>query len=384
MTMASRDESEAAADVIARRSGIARVDAALARIPDWLHLAGVSGWLLTGVALAVMIGAWLVSTSSSISIPLLLAIVLGIVFEPLVSTLERRRVPRALGAAIVMGVVTLSIAVIGVLIARGLIDQLPSISVRLQDGLHSFADWLSGFGIDAGGLVDQAKRTLQESTTQSSSSLSGATSGIFGVVGSGLSGTASFLSGLFIAIVLLYYVLEDYPRISEWSSKHMFGLPAAVGRGLIEDASVTLRGYVRGTTISGFFVALIIAIAALVLKVPLVVAIFTVTFVTCYIPFFGAIISALFAFVIALGGVGLTQAIILLLIVLLAQNVLQTVINAKVMGDSLDLHPLVILVATMLGGVFGGLLGTTLGAPLAALAIKASRRLKAARQKAAE
>jgi predicted PurR-regulated permease PerM len=382
MTMASRDQSQAADD-IAKRSGFARVDAALARVPDWLQLAGVSGWLLTGVALAVVIGAWLVSTSSSISIPLLLAIVLGIVFEPLVGALERHRVPRGLGAAIVMGIVFMAIAFIGVLIVRGLIDQLPSISVRFQDGLHSFSDWLSDFGIDAGGVVDQAKRMLQESTTQNGSDLSEATSGVFGAVGSGLSGTASFLTGLFIAVMLLYYVLADYPRVSEWSSRYMFGLPANVGRGLIEDASITLRGYMRGTTISGFIVASIIAIAALVLKVPLVVAIFTVTFVTCYIPFFGAIVSAIFAFVIALGGAGLTQALILLLVVVLAQNVLQTVINAKVMGDSLNLHPLVILVATMLGGVFGGLLGTTLGAPLTALVIKVSRRLKAARQDAA-
>lgn len=380
--MASRDQSQAADD-IAKRSGFARVDAALARVPDWLQLAGVSGWLLTGVALAVVIGAWLVSTSSSISIPLLLAIVLGIVFEPLVGALERHRVPRGLGAAIVMGIVFMAIAFIGVLIVRGLIDQLPSISVRFQDGLHSFSDWLSDFGIDAGGVVDQAKRMLQESTTQNGSDLSEATSGVFGAVGSGLSGTASFLTGLFIAVMLLYYVLADYPRVSEWSSRYMFGLPANVGRGLIEDASITLRGYMRGTTISGFIVASIIAIAALVLKVPLVVAIFTVTFVTCYIPFFGAIVSAIFAFVIALGGAGLTQALILLLVVVLAQNVLQTVINAKVMGDSLNLHPLVILVATMLGGVFGGLLGTTLGAPLTALVIKVSRRLKAARQDAA-
>jgi predicted PurR-regulated permease PerM len=355
----------------------------LAQIPAWLRLAGIGGWLLTGVALAVAVGAWLVSTSASISIPLLLAVVLGIVFEPLVGALERYKIHRALGAAIVMGVVSATIAVIGVLIARGLIDQLPSISARLQAGLHSFGVWLSSIGIDAGDMVNQAKRTLKESTAQGGMSLSGATSGVFGVVGSGLSGTAGFLSGMLIAAVLLFYVLEDYPKIAEWSTRHMFGLPASVGRGLIEDASVTLRGYVRGTTISGFFVALIIAIAALFLKVPLVVAIFTVTFVTCYIPFFGAIISAIFAFVIALGGAGLTQAIILLLVVLVAQNVLQTVINAKVMGDSLDLHPLVILVATMLGGVFGGLLGTTLGAPLAALAIKASRRLRAARHEAA-
>jgi len=61
--------------------------------------------------------------------------------------------------------------------------------------------------------------------------------------------------------------------------------------------------------------------------------------------------------------------------VLLTQNVLQTVINARVMGDSLNLHPLVVLVVTMLGGIFAGILGAALAAPLAALFINAGKRL---------
>ncbi len=44
----------------------------------------------------------------------------------------------------------------------------------------------------------------------------------------------------------------------------------------------------------------------------------------------------------------------MLFVVLVAQNLLQTLINAKTMGDSLDLSALVVLVVTMLGGVFGG------------------------------
>jgi predicted PurR-regulated permease PerM len=358
--------------------------ATLAEIPEWIRVWGTSGWLLTGIAVAVGIGAWLLAETSSISVPLLLAAVLGIVFEPLVGALERRRVPRALGATIVMVLVALTVSVIGVLIARGLIDQWGNISTRLEEGLRSFETWLASIGVNVGWIIQHGREMLQPSDAQGgSSTLGSASTGVFGAVRSGITSTGSFLSGLFIAVVLLFYVLEDYPRISAWTSRHMFGLKESVGRGLIDDASVTLRAYVRGTTISGFFVALLISIGALILHVPLVIAIFTVTFVTCYIPFFGAIISALFAFVIALGGTGLTQALILLLIVLLAQNVLQTVINAKIMGDALELHPLVVLVVTILGGIFGGLLGTTLGAPVTALAIKARRRLAAARRNVA-
>jgi predicted PurR-regulated permease PerM len=87
--------------------------------------------------------------------------------------------------------------------------------------------------------------------------------------------------------------------------------------------------------------------------------------------------SGAFAFLVALSSTGLSSAIILLLIVLLTQNVLQTVMIARMMGDSLRLHPLVVLVVTMLGGIFGGLVGAALGAPLAAMFVNAGKRIAA-------
>jgi predicted PurR-regulated permease PerM len=138
-----------------------------------------------------------------------------------------------------------------------------------------------------------------------------------------------------------------------------------------------MRGYFRATTITGVVVAAVIGLAMLLLGIPLAGAVAIVTFLTCYIPFFGAIISGAFAFLVALGTGGMTQAIIILIVVLVAQNLLQTIINARVMGDSLNLSPLVVLVVTMLGGTFGGLLGAALAAPVAALLISAGKRLSA-------
>jgi len=66
--------------------------------------------------------------------------------------------------------------------------------------------------------------------------------------------------------------------------------------------------------------------------------------------------------------------------VLVAQNVLQAIINAKFMGDSLDLHPIVVLAITIIGSIFGGLLGTMLAAPILAMVLRARRRLMALRQ----
>ncbi len=180
--------------------------------------------------------------------------------------------------------------------------------------------------------------------------------------------------------MLLYYVLSDYPTMTGWLSGHMGRLPVELAEGVIEDAVQAMRGYFRATTITGFAVATVIGATMLIMGVPLAITVALVTFLTCYIPFFGAIISGVFAFFVALSSNGLPTAIALLVIVLLTQNVLQTAINARVMGDSLNLHPLVILVVTMLGGIFAGILGAALAAPLTALVLNAGRRLSAAYQ----
>ena len=71
--------------------------------PYWLRRAGMVSWLFLGVVLAagVLFGA--IAAVSGITIPLLVAIVIGIVFRPVVDILARRRVPRTLGTILTMG-----------------------------------------------------------------------------------------------------------------------------------------------------------------------------------------------------------------------------------------------------------------------------------------
>ena len=68
----------------------------------------------------------------------------------------------------------------------------------------------------------------------------------------------------------------------------------------------------------------------------------------------------------------------MLIIVLVAQNVVQMPIASIVMGDALELHPIVVLVTTMIGAIFGGLLGGMLGAPMTAVVVRSMTRIRAA------
>ena len=89
-----------------------------------------------------------------------------------------------------------------------------------------------------------------------------------------------------------------------------------------------MRRYFLGVTIVAAFNAIVVGIGALVLDVPLAGTIAVVTFVTAYIPFVGAVVAGAFAVLLALGTKGTTAALIMLVIVILANGLLQNIVAA--------------------------------------------------------
>ena len=110
-----------------------------------------------------------------------------------------------------------------------------------------------------------------------------------------------------------------------------------------------------------------IGLAAIALDVPLAFSIALVTFVTSYVPYIGALFSGAFAVLIALGAAGVTEAVVMLIVILVAQNLVQTLLVTKVSSESLQIHPIVNLGSTIVGGVVAGLLGAMLSAPVVAI-----------------
>ena len=83
------------------------------------------------------------------------------------------------------------------------------------------------------------------------------------------------------------------------------------------------------------------------------------------------------AVVVALGEGGLDTAAIMLVAVVAANLLLENFVEPKVMGRTLDVHPLIVLVATALGGLLGGIVGLILAVPFYVIARDAISRLRA-------
>jgi putative heme transporter len=123
-------------------------------------------------------------------------------------------------------------------------------------------------------------------------------------------------------------------------------------------------------------VAAVVGLAALILGLPLVFTIAVVNFIGGCIPYIGAFLGGGLAVIVALGDGGLPEAAVMVLVVLAANLALENFVEPKVMGRTLDVHPLVVLVVTALGGLLGGIVGLILAVPAYVIAGNALGRLR--------
>ena len=86
-----------------------------------------------------------------------------------------------------------------------------------------------------------------------------------------------------------------------------------------------------------------------------------------------------FVILIAFGSGGTTAAAIMAVTFLISNGTIQSIVSSWALGSSLRIHPVMVLLATLVGGTVAGLIGMILGAPLAAAVSKSVRVVRAAR-----
>jgi predicted PurR-regulated permease PerM len=333
--------------------------------PTWLRDLGFSSWLLTGFVLIIVGVVWLLSETSRIVMPVILAAVLGAVAGPAVSALERRGVPRIGGAILVLvGLVAIGVLVF-ILVFHGITANSGDISTKLNAAADKIEGWLKDLGVDN---TQKAKSDVKKDLPDIATTL---LSGI----ARGLTGLSSLLFFLAMAALSTLFVLKDGPVMHRFINRHL-GVPEPVANVVTTNVAQSLRNYFLGVTIIAAFNAVLVGGAALILGVPLAGTIAVVTFVAAYVPFVGAWVAGAFAVLIALGTEGESAALIIAIVALLANGALQQLIQPFVMGATLALNPLVVLVVTIGSGALFGMIGLTLAAPLTSAAVHISNELR--------
>ena len=331
----------------------------------WVLKVGIGAWSFVGLVVATAIVVAALAAVSEIVLPLTFAAVLAVVFRPAVQRLERRGLKATYAAGlIVVGLLALMTGVV-VATVRGVVEQTDQISVSISAALGEAHDSLA---------VDQATLDSARASIESAGPTVGG--GFLEELVSGFDKLVGLASGVILGALIMYYLLKDGDRLRR-SAVAQFdpGMRQEVD-GFFGDASGILRDYGRGRTVMSAIVAVVIGVASLLLGLPLVFTIIVVNFIGGYIPYIGAFLGGGLAVIIALGDGGLPQAAVMLLVVLASNLLLENFVEPKVMGRTLDIHPLIVLVVTALGGLIGGIVGLILAVPFFVIARSAIARLR--------
>ena len=348
--------------------------AGLFATPPWLRDLGMSAWLAVGVTLFVVAAVWLLTLTQTIVLPLITAAVIAAVASPLVARLNRHRVPRSIGAILLLLGLLAIVVLIVVIVLAGITSQTD----ELRGELNNAKDTIAGWATDVG--VDQA--TAEKAKDDVSSALGNAVPALLEGVGKGLKSLSSLV--VFLALMLLstFFLLKDGPQIRSWAEGHM-GVPRGMAHGIGQRVLQSLRGYFVGVTFVATFNAVVVLIGALLLGVPLAGSIAVVTFLGAYLPYIGAWSAGVFSVLVALGGAGTDAAAGMIIVQLLANGILQQLIQPLAYGAALGIHPLAVLVVTIAGGGLFGAVGLVLAAPLTAAATRVAGDLARLREEQA-
>lgn len=319
--------------------------------------AGRLSWASVGVVVLALFLAAAIGALSGIVVPLVVAVVIGVVLAPVMRLLRRMHFSDGLAASVGLSIALVVATGVAAIMIVGFFGQLPEISRQLLLGWNVARREVSNLNIGDAEL-EQLRRSLHSYAPRVGL-------GALGVVSHTILGVISVATGLFFGTFLLFFVLRDHDRFPSWVSRSTH-LDEELVVGVVESIESAVQAYFRGVAVTALITAPIFIVPLIVLRVPLILSTFILYFVLSFIPYVGAWLTSAFAILIALGSGGLSDALIVAISLIVCNGSIQNAVNSWAMGHSLKMHPVPVMLVTIVGGAVGGILGMILAVPLLA------------------
>jgi predicted PurR-regulated permease PerM len=321
-------------------------------------------WLL--IMVFVVLGYVVLSYLAGVLAPILTALGIAYLLNPLLERLVRRGVSRAIGAGLLLatfiGFVVLAITAFAPVVAhqlREFMTNLPvfienlSIQVRDNFGIELPSDWKAYVASDQMGVaVTKASGPLRDVA-------SAALGGVFSVLG--------VAAELLLIPVFSFYFLTDWPNILRRFDHMIPPRRRADVRELVRNVDRVVAGWVRGQAIVTTILAVLYAICFTAVGMPLSLPIGLLVGGLTVIPFVGTFVGASIAVLVTLAAGGGVPMVGMVAGVIVVLHLLEAVVlTPKIVGHRVGLSESGALLAAVAGGKLLGFVGVVLAMPIAA------------------
>lgn len=184
-------------------------------------------------------------------------------------------------------------------------------------------------------------------------------------------GVASGIFDIFVTIIVSVYILLQRGQIMRFFRRLSTAIFDEKICNKIEEYINSTNNifykFISGQLIDAVVVGIMVTIAMSIIGVKYSVLLGFLIGLFNIIPYFGAIIAVGISILITIITGGLSQAIIMAIVIIVLQQIDSNIINPKIIGDSLEISPLIVIFAVTIGGAYFGVLGMFLAVPVAAV-----------------
>lgn len=304
----------------------------------------------------------LLSLLQSVLLPFVVGGLLGFLVAPLVQRLAGWKVPKPLGAVSILLLLLAGMLALGGGVVVQVVEESNRLLARISAGGLSWQGWVAralpaGLEVDFTrfsesllGFVQQfAQNLLRNMKT----------------LGSGLGTVASRLFYFLISFIVAYYVAVDASRVGR-ALQNTLSRHFPDAEPFLEELGLILRRYFRGQLLVAAILGTYVAITLEVLGFSSGILIGSIVAVTNLIPNIGFWIAFVPAIFFGLLEPDPLVGLLKVLGVFATNQILEAAVSPRIIGGSVQLHPLLVLLSVLVGAKFFGILGLLLAVPVAA------------------
>lgn len=313
-------------------------------------------WLTAGVAALIIAAAFVLLQALSVVLLFFIAIIFAEGIRPVVNWLQQRRVPRPAGVFLTYIGILLVVAGLAYLLIQPVVsqltrlgNQLPQYAARIQDFLGRI-EQLLGNNPQLGQALNQAGGIVQSLAT-------------FLLQIPLFIGT--FVFSIVVVATIAFFWLTGIEHLKPFVVSLFPGHLQPETSDILGEMGRKIGGYLRGVVFNSVVIGILSGGAVFLLHVPYPLLLGILAGFTELIPYFGPWISGGVAALVALIAVGPLTAVLVIAAYIIIQQVEGNVLVPLVMMRAVQLNPLTVVIAVLLGTELLGIIGGILAVPAA-------------------
>ncbi len=292
----------------------------------------------------------------SILLPLFMAIIISFLFEPFYKWMKSKKVPSAVAIVIIVVTILIIANLSSVFIYTSIIsfnDELPKYVQKSEQIIKSSDAFIQSLGVSPSykKSIDVTKMLNGEK--------------IAGIVGGLISGIAGLFTNFILILIYVIFLLTEFGSIKKRVQKAFNSDRAIKVNETLNDILSDVRKYIVGKTLINLAHAMTVLIVFWIFGLDFALIWGLLTFILAYIPNIGSLIATVLPFLTALMQYdNIFTPLILLAIMAVSGSMYGNIVEPKILGDKLNLSPILLLFSLIFWGYLWGIVGMILSVPV--------------------